>query len=739
MLLNRMPKPALLCIVPPYTTLQPPACLAYLLAFAKKCGCDDFGFLDLRLGVPGAYAPTYYHTGLFGECYVMDVPDLPLVLRLLLNFESGSELLSELSLSSERYCRERGIPAPFLEQYLACLDKYLKNAASQIAGVRFVGLSTWTSNFLTTLLFAAHLKRLPAPPTIILGGPQVTESRASAALALRSRLADVVALGEGEAVLLDIYSNLNADGAIRNGPLAGTAIRSTDGDVAYGPKRPLLMSQDVPVPVFDQMPLLSYQEVGRRAVPYHLSRGCTDRCVFCSEWKFWERFRPGDALDTIEGVKKLQKDYGAEYISFTDSLLNGHPARLRQFAERIVRERIDVRWDGFMRANMDTDTARLLKRAGCESVFVGIESMSDETLALMKKRRNEANNVDALHAFLQAGIHVIAGVIPGFPKDERNAFIHTSERLRGFQRTHPGLLRMNVEPFVVSPAQPLFSSLGDFGLRGVLWDEEVLDTAPGYRDITGAILCAIEGSNQGIERIGRLRIAESMESDEPVRSDTFDYKGDEDLTNSRVEFEHLHGGWFLGRIKGPAAWIYAVILSNSEKDDFEAEMPDEFWSDQPDAKRARRKFARIARTHLVGPSQLPRLPDGGYFRHRSSSASYRLSPYVIARAVGWNVGYRIFVADFHDLSWTLVPSWQGKLIQALHRRAHTGASIERVFRSTGDPTACGRHFRTLQKLVEEGMVLMSDTADQAAARSSRSVENTMRERVPTRLPYTIAR
>src|SRR6266545_3326887 len=72
-------------------------------------------------------------------------------------------------------------------------------------------------------------------------------------------------LGEGEAVLLDIYSNLNADGAIRNGPLAGTAIRSTDGDVAYGPKRPLLMSQDVPVPVFDQMPLLSYQEVGRRA------------------------------------------------------------------------------------------------------------------------------------------------------------------------------------------------------------------------------------------------------------------------------------------------------------------------------------------------------------------------------------------------------------------------------------------------------------------------------------------
>ena len=70
-----------------------------------------------------------------------------------------------------------------------------------------------------------------------------------------------------------------------------------------------------------------------------------------------------------------------------------------------------------MRAQMDIETARLLKRAGCEEVFVGIESFSDETLELMNKRRTEADNIRALRAFLTAGISVVAGFIPGFPLD----------------------------------------------------------------------------------------------------------------------------------------------------------------------------------------------------------------------------------------------------------------------------------------------------------------------------------
>lgn len=187
----KVSKPALLCVVPPYS-LGPPAGIAYLLAYAERQGCSDFGFLDLRLGVPDAYAPTYAHTGVFGDAYVMDVPDLPLVLSLVQAVDSGKEPASGFLPVIEKYCRERGISASYLREYLVSLDKYFSVVTDSLTGVRFVGCSVWTSNFLTTLLFAAHLKRLQHPPIIVGGGPQFTESHSSAALALRSRLFDYV-------------------------------------------------------------------------------------------------------------------------------------------------------------------------------------------------------------------------------------------------------------------------------------------------------------------------------------------------------------------------------------------------------------------------------------------------------------------------------------------------------------------------------------------------------------------
>ena len=59
-------KPNLLCIVPPYPITCPPAGAAALLGYLKANGCDDFGFLDLRLFVPWRYAPTYSPMGVFG-------------------------------------------------------------------------------------------------------------------------------------------------------------------------------------------------------------------------------------------------------------------------------------------------------------------------------------------------------------------------------------------------------------------------------------------------------------------------------------------------------------------------------------------------------------------------------------------------------------------------------------------------------------------------------------------------
>jgi hypothetical protein len=206
-------KPNLLAIVPPYAIHGPPAGAAALLAYLKAAGCRDFGFLDLRLFAPDVATPTYRMIGAFGESFVLDIPDLPLVLAVLENVRRGRDPLAIADDVIEPYCVARGINTLFVRSYLQRMAGLVANVFDAIPDLAFIGFSTWTSNYLTTLLAAAHLKHRARPPFIVAGGPQVSQSAASAQLGLRSGLFDAVAVGEGEETLLDLYEHYSPSSA----------------------------------------------------------------------------------------------------------------------------------------------------------------------------------------------------------------------------------------------------------------------------------------------------------------------------------------------------------------------------------------------------------------------------------------------------------------------------------------------------------------------------------------------
>jgi hypothetical protein len=326
-------KRALLCICPPYPMVSPPAGVAALLGYLKAHGIEDFGFLDLRIGTPPCYEATYSATGVFGESFVMDVPDLPLVLQLLAAANLNRPYRIETCGLIERYCLERGISVNYLSSYINALDRYYERAFAQYASIDFFGFSVWTSNLFSTLLAAHHLKRRQSPPFVVGGGPQLSESPASAALALRSGLFDAVVPGEGEEALRALYTTFCEDGRKRVQGVEGTRFVDSRSGEVITVSTPLLKLSSLPVPSYDEMAIDEYQIDDDRTVPFQLSRGCTDKCTFCSEWVFWQRFRSGVPIDAAAGVEHLRSRYGATYIAFTDSLLNGSSSRLESFAE----------------------------------------------------------------------------------------------------------------------------------------------------------------------------------------------------------------------------------------------------------------------------------------------------------------------------------------------------------------------------------------------------------------------
>jgi radical SAM family protein len=714
--LDRRFKPNLLCIVPPSNvTHYPPAGAAYLLGYLKANGCREFDFMDLRLGAPSAYSPSFNYTGIFGDAWVHDIPDLPIVLQLIDGFCKGAVLEWRQTATFERYCIERGISPKYLLSYLTALDKYFSTTFSQLGEIDFIGFTTWTTNFLSTLMAAAILKRRPKPPFIVAGGPQVTGSPSSAQLGLRSGLFDVVALSEGEETLLELYNNFSSGRGVPQG-IPGTMWLDAGSGQFRQADRPLMRLSELPTPSFSEMHFEAYQKDDDKTVPFQLSRGCTDKCEFCSEWVFWRRFRPDAPDQAVEKIKELQRDYGADFVVFTDSLLNGVPKRLVEFAERLLTEEVKIRWASFMRAQMDPATAKLLARAGCNDVFIGIESFSDETLELMRKRRTQAQNIEAIEAFLGAGIMVTAGFIPGFPGDSREGFTQSAKMLRTLQERFPGQLGIQCEAFVVQPNAPIYSKLEQMGLTGKGFDDEYLDVAPDFRDISSKVTCSVEGSNQGFERLARTNMVKSIMSDELVVTDySFERGAEETLTLHAFEFDHIVDGWHLARKKSSVGHEYGLLLTQGETKELQ-----ELQATEPVIGPAESRMTpileRVEAAHIVAPSRFsPRVVPSVYCRRPKAGSVYAVSPFVTVRKMGWKQRHRVLIANLANERHFEEPASAAPLLSFVNSQPRTEEEMERFW----DELGCSRKLlrKTLAGLLENGTLVICEEPPIPAART----------------------
>lgn len=536
----------------------------------------------------------------------------------------------------------------------------------------------------------------------------------------------MVALSEGEETLFDVYSEFRRTGEAPKGIGGTLTLDPSTGELVKKDRRLLRLDQ-LPAPSFDEIPIHAYQPYeNERALPFQLSRGCTDRCSFCSEWVFWKNFR-NDAPDhAVEQLKELKHRYDVNLVQFTDSLLNGHQKRLIGFAEQLLHDGLDIGWTGFMRANMDAETAKLIRRAGCTAVFIGVESFSDEALELMNKRRTEADNIQAITTFLEHGIHVTAGFIPGFPGDSRRGFLHSVQVMRDLQHRYPGRLQLHEEPFTVMANAPIHGKLHEMGLTPQPWAEEYLDIAPRYRDMTSSVHCSVEGPEQGLERLGRMTVVGTIKTDAPVRS-RFDEGEDEPLSVQSFDFTPMFGGYYLGTLKAPAGHRYCLLVDDEEWQQL-VDLEEECYPLDLADQRVSRLLDRIEASHLLGPDRnRQRMVRFLYRRELADDDILTVSPLVVARDMGWRQRRQIlFIDTVTDRVIRKKPA-VAAVVTRLKENPHSIAelwrdeTIRRAFRNLAGLR------REVHELKELGIVMMCDTGQAAVARSEAAVTNAAAE------------
>lgn len=126
-------------------------------------------------------------------------------------------------------------------------------------------------------------------------------------------------------------------------------------------------------------------------------RGCPINCAYCVYPKLQGkklRCRPPAAV--VDEMELLHKEYGIESFHFTDPVLNIPHGHLEEICREILRRKLKVRWDGFMREDqLNEKNVALFEQAGCECFSFSPDGLCQESLDILGKHLREADILKA--------------------------------------------------------------------------------------------------------------------------------------------------------------------------------------------------------------------------------------------------------------------------------------------------------------------------------------------------------
>lgn len=287
----------------------------------------------------------------------------------------------------------------------------------QIPSADIVGISSITSTAPRAYKIADSIREMGI--TVIMGGPHPTFLVKEAL-----RHADFVIRGEGEFPLMafiDAWENNKDFSAVPN------LSYKKNGKVIHNPIGNLETNLDkIPFPDFSLFSTSKSAPAVGRVLPIQTSRGCPFHCSFCSVTSmFGKRFRFRSTENILRELRQYKS--GKHFVFFYDDNFTASPKHTKELLNAMIEEKFDFKWSAQIRADAakDESLVRLMREAGCKTVFIGFESANTDSLQEMKKSQNVADIVRAVKTFRKFGIHIHGMFMLGLDNDNWKSIKNT--------------------------------------------------------------------------------------------------------------------------------------------------------------------------------------------------------------------------------------------------------------------------------------------------------------------------
>lgn len=151
----------------------------------------------------------------------------------------------------------------------------------------------------------------------------------------------------------------------------------------------------------------------------HTSRGCPFRCDFCYNSAASHCYVNRKIEDVIADIGAVH----SRHIMFIDDNFAGNPRWTRDFLHAI--EPLHLTWSAAVSINaaFDESLLDLMKRTGCQSLFIGFESINPEAIGNVHKVQNQTQRYEeAIRAIHAHGIMIHASFVFGLDGDTQETF-----------------------------------------------------------------------------------------------------------------------------------------------------------------------------------------------------------------------------------------------------------------------------------------------------------------------------
>jgi radical SAM superfamily enzyme YgiQ (UPF0313 family) len=294
------------------------------------------------------------------------------------------------------------------------------------SGADVIGVTCSAACLSPEAIQAISLSRRLSPNSIIVAGGSHFSLMAETLLRELREL-DYIVLGEGEIAFSQFLQDLSRGGKGRG--VKGVAY-SDNGRVILNEKHPLIPNLDsLPLPAYHLIDMENevyyWHGMGRRAFGLSTSRGCGDRCAYCSESRFWEavwRGRSGKKI--VEEISYLNDRHGKTLFIFNENTFNWNRKRVEEFLDELGRSGLRIHFWFQSRIKdilRDEDLIPEMRRLGLYEVMLGIESIQPDVLSRYEKQQSREMAQKAIDILRKNKIMVMANIMFGDWKDSEES------------------------------------------------------------------------------------------------------------------------------------------------------------------------------------------------------------------------------------------------------------------------------------------------------------------------------